>query len=147
MFQSYKDRAAFLFVYIQEAHPADGWQMKVNETDGVVIKRPKRWRDRQRAAQQCCRNLNLSIPCVVDTIDDSVDNAYSGWPERIFVVDRNGTVAYGGKRGPFGFKPDEAERALRHLLARDVVTRNTPARATSNAKPGTTIVIAPGRAG
>jgi type II thyroxine 5'-deiodinase len=116
MFEKYKARAAFLFVYIEEAHPADGWQMKVNETEGVIIKRPKKWKDRQRAARQCCRKLNLSIPCVVDTIDDSVDDLYAGWPERIFVVDRTGTIAYAGKRGPFGFKPEAAETELRKLI-------------------------------
>jgi hypothetical protein len=105
----------FFFVYVEEAHPADGWQMESNKTDKVIIKRPKQWKDRQRAARQCCLRLDLDIPCVVDTMDDSVDNLYAGWPERLFVIDRNGTIAYAGERGPFGFKPDETEEALRKL--------------------------------
>ena len=28
MYQRYQDRAGFLFVYIQEAHPQDGWTME-----------------------------------------------------------------------------------------------------------------------
>ena len=119
MYEKYRDRAAFLFVYVEEAHPADGWQMPSNKTDGVIIRRPKQWTDRQRAARQCCLRLSLEIPCVVDTIDDTVDNLYAGWPERLFVVNGDGTVAYAGGRGPFGFKPEEAEAALLTLVGPD----------------------------
>ena len=90
--------------------------MPANKTDKVIIKRPKQSKDRQLAARQCCLRLHLDIPCVVDTIDDSVDTLYAGWPERLFVIDRNGTIAYAGERGPFGFKPDEAEASLRKLI-------------------------------
>jgi hypothetical protein len=103
-------------VYIREAHPADGWQMQPNETEGVIFNQPKNWDERQAVAQSCCTGLSLSIPCVVDTIDNTVDNLYAGWPERLFVIRKDGKVAYAGKRGPWGFKPDEAERALLRLL-------------------------------
>lgn len=43
LYQRYRDRAAFLFVYIQEAHPADGWQMEPNETESVIFNQPKEW--------------------------------------------------------------------------------------------------------
>lgn len=110
-----KDRAAFLFVYIEEAHPADGWQMEANKIEHVVFNRPKDWNERQSAAQACCRRLNLSMPSVVDTIDNTVDNLYAAWPERLFVINRAGRIAYAGKQGPWGFEPKEAERALRRL--------------------------------
>jgi hypothetical protein len=48
-------------------------------------------------------------------MDNRVDELYAGWPERIFVIDPDGKIAYAGKPGPWGFKPDEAERALRRL--------------------------------
>ena len=116
MFQKYKDRAAFLFVYIQEAHPADGWQLDSNETEGVIFSQPKEWDERRSVAKACCTKLSLSIPCVVDTIDNTVDNLYASWPERMFVIDRDGTVAYAGEQGPWGFKPKATERSLRRLL-------------------------------
>jgi hypothetical protein len=103
-------------VYIREAHPADGWQMASNETEGVIFNQAKEWNERRSVAQACCIKLNLSIPCVVDTIDKSVDDKYAGWPERMFVIDRQGKVAYAGKQGPWGFKPKETERALRRVL-------------------------------
>ena len=89
--------------------------MKSNETDQVIFNQPREWNDRQTVAQACCTKLNLSIPCVVDTIDNTVDKLYAAWPERIFIIDPAGKIAYAGKQGPWGFKPDEAERALRRL--------------------------------
>ncbi|MBM3839511.1 MAG: hypothetical protein FJ398_16380 [Verrucomicrobia bacterium] len=110
------DRAAFLFVYIQEAHPADGWQMDSNETEGVIFNQPRDWGERQTVAKACSAKLKLSIPCVVDTLDNAVDNLYAAWPERMFVIDGRGKIAYVGMQGPWGFKPKQAERALRRLL-------------------------------
>ena len=54
----------------------------------------------------------------VDTIDNTVDNLYAGWPDRIFVIDPAGQIVYAGKQGPWGFKPKEADRALCLLLKR-----------------------------
>ena len=118
LFQRHKNEAAFLFVYIREAHPADGWQMASNKTDNVVFNEPIVMDERQSVAQSCRARLNLSFPCVVDTMDNHVDGLYAAWPERIFVVDRHGKIAYAGKEGPWGFKPEEAERVLRRVIRR-----------------------------
>ena len=37
-------------------------------------------------------------------------------PDRMYVIDSAGRVAYKGGRGPFGFKPGEMEQALVMLL-------------------------------
>jgi len=116
MYQAHKDRADFVFVYIREAHPQDGWQLDANVADEVVYAEPTTWSQRQGIAQASCQRLALSMPVVVDTMDNTVDEKYGGWPERIFVVDRDGRIAYAGKQGPWGFKPKEAEKALKRLL-------------------------------
>jgi type I thyroxine 5'-deiodinase len=59
----------------------------------------------------------MTIPCLVDEIDNAVDKAYSGAPDRLCVVDIDGKVAYHSKRGPWGFKPKDAEKALKEILA------------------------------
>jgi len=102
-------------VYIQEAHPADGWQMASNKTDSVIFNQPKDWQERQSVAQACCTRLSLSVPCVVDTMDNKVDQLYAAWPERMFVIDGQGKILYAGKQGPWGFKPEEVERVLRRM--------------------------------
>ncbi|NOT02076.1 MAG: deiodinase [Phycisphaerales bacterium] len=107
MYQAYRDRVAFLFVYIHEAHPDDGWQMESNRTDNVVLAQPKTFGERRSTAKRCATALDLTMPCIVDDMDNTVDNAYAGWPERLFVIDAAGIVRYAGGVGPFGFNPDE----------------------------------------
>lgn len=48
--------------------------------------------------------------------DIEYDNAAG--PDRMYVIDAQGKVAYNGARGPQGFKPDEAEAALKKVLAK-----------------------------
>ena len=119
MYQKYKDRAGFLLVYILEAHPADGWQMDSNEEDGVIFNRATSWSKRESVAGKCAAKLNLTMPVAVDALDNTVDILYASWPERIFVVDSKMKIAYAGKQGPWGFKPDDAEWALKKLLRRN----------------------------
>ena len=116
MYQGYRDRVAFLFVYIHEAHASDEWQMPVNVTEGVVYEQPKTLSARQSVASRCCSQMKLSMPCVVDELDNKVDNAYAAWPERFFIVDAAGRIAYAGNQGPWGFKPDEVTSWLRKYL-------------------------------
>ena len=118
MFQQYGDRAAFLFSCITEAHPDDEWQLGVNRRDSVVFEQPTTLKKRREAAQGCSKALRLSMPCVVDDMENSVDNAYAGWHERLFVVDTQGRIAYAGKQGPFGFNPAEVQKWLRRNLGR-----------------------------
>lgn len=107
-----KDHADFLFVYVREAHPTDGWAMKSNEKVGVVVTQPRTFAERRSVAQQCAAMLKPRIPFHVDDISDTVGNAYSAMPARLYVIDSAGKVAYKSGRGPFGFKPEEMEQAL-----------------------------------
>ncbi len=108
----YKDRATFLMVYVREAHPTDGWRMANNDRVGVSLPQPRTDAERMSVAQGCQRSLKLGFPMLVDTIDDRVNDRYSGIPSRLYVIDREGKVAYKSGRGPFGFKPGEMEQAL-----------------------------------
>lgn len=56
------------------------------------------------------------MPLLVDDVDDRVGRAYSGMPDRLYVIDRDGKVVYKGGRGPFGFKPGEMEQSVLMLL-------------------------------
>jgi hypothetical protein len=116
MYQTYRDRAGFLFVYVREAHPSDEWQMPGNEKEGVVFAQPKTSEARHDVARQCCSKLSMTMPCVVDTIDNHVDELYAAWPERIYIVGKDGHIACAGGQGPFGFKPEEAEAWLKKYV-------------------------------
>jgi hypothetical protein len=112
MKKRYGDRVEFLAIYVREAHPIDGWRMASNDQAGISIAQPCTLGERETVARQCSTALKISMPLLVDEIDDRVGRAYSGMPDRIYVLDRKGRVAYKGGRGPFGFKPGEVEQAL-----------------------------------
>ena len=96
-----------MVVYIKEAHPEDEWQMAVNERQDVVFKQPKTYEERQHIASLMVEAFDIKIPTVIDKMDNSCQIAYSAWPERYYLVDKQGKIAYKGKPGPRGFRPDE----------------------------------------
>ena len=112
MFEQYKDRAAFYVVYIEEAHSSDVWQLPVNERQNVVYAAPKSAEERDLVANACVRNLKIKLPALVDDFTNSTERAYTGWPDRLYVVGRDGRIAYKSRPGPFGFKPADMRSAL-----------------------------------
>ena len=114
--KKYGDKVEFLAVYVREAHPTDGWRMPSNDRAGIAIAQPHKLADRNAVAVKCSNTLEISMPLLVDDIDDRVGHAYSGMPDRLYIIDRDGRVAYKGGRGPFGFKSREMEQSLVMLL-------------------------------
>ncbi len=103
-------------MYILEAHPSDVWQMKSNLEDKVVFASPKNEEERAFVAGACVRKLGIKFPAVLDGFDNTVEKAYTGWPDRLYLIDRDGRVAYKSRAGPFGFKPDELKAALEKIV-------------------------------
>ncbi len=99
-------------VYITEAHPSDVWQMQSNIKEKIVFASPKNEEERALIAGACVRKLGIKFPAVLDEFGNSTERAYTGWPDRIYLVDANGRIAFKTKPGPFGFKPDELGAAL-----------------------------------
>lgn len=60
--------------------------------------------------------LSLELPALVDEMDDAVAAAYGAMPERLYVVGRDGRIAYKGGLGPMLFDPEEWERAIERVL-------------------------------
>ena len=68
-------------------------------------------------AQACAARLELTIPVLLDGLDDEVARRYGGWPDRLYLVGRDGRIAFQGGEGPFGFNPDELAAAIELELA------------------------------
>ena len=102
-------------VYITEAHPSDVWQMQSNVKDQVVFASPKNEDERAFVAGACVRKLGIKFPAVLDEFGNSTEQAYTGWPDRIYLIDQDGHVAFKTKPGPFGFKPDDLATALKRI--------------------------------
>jgi type I thyroxine 5'-deiodinase len=116
MFEDLGSAASFYIVYIAEAHAEDGWQARSNEAEGIIIKQHTTLADRQAAARRCARELELTIPMLVDGMDDAACRAFSAWPERIYILGTDGRVLYQGGHGPYDFHPEEARVALERIL-------------------------------
>jgi hypothetical protein len=108
---------AFLVVYISEAHPSDVWQMQSNIREKVVFASPKNEEERALIAGACVRKLGIKFPAVLDVFGNSTEQRYTGWPDRIYLVDQQGRVTYKSRPGPFGFSADELAKALAKLPA------------------------------
>jgi len=102
-------------VYITEAHPSDVWQMKSNIKDKVVFASPKNEDERQNVAGMCVRKLGIKIPAVLDEFGNSTESTYTAWPDRLYLIGRDGKIIYKSKPGPFGFEAAELEKALKKI--------------------------------
>ena len=110
LYETHKDIAEFRIVYINEAHPADGdWPVEFAKEKG--LNEHVTYHDRCTSAEMMLVEEAVTIPCLIDNMDNKVNEAYSAWPDRIFVVRTDGTLAVAGKRGPFGFAPAIKETA------------------------------------
>jgi len=112
LYQQYRDRAEFFVVYIGEAHASDAWQVPNNLKDRVIVVSPANAREREAVADVCMTKLGLTMPAIVDTFDDATELAYTGWPERLYLIDRTGRIAYKSRPGPYGFALADLEAAL-----------------------------------
>jgi type I thyroxine 5'-deiodinase len=103
--------------------------MESNVKDKVVFASPKTEEERAFVAGTCVRKLGIEFPAVLDEFGDSTERAYTGWPDRLYLIDSQGHIAYKSPPGPFGFKPEQLERALSRTLPTEKTQRQgSPAR-------------------
>lgn len=80
--------------------------------DDVLVRDRSTSDERHTAAGLCVRNLGIGLPAVVDGPDNAVERDYTGWPDRLYLVDRRGRIAYKSAAGPFGFTPADLQAAI-----------------------------------
>ncbi len=105
-------KVAFFIVYIKEAHPEDGWALTYNRRSGIGLEDPQSIEERTEVATSCALRMRTSIPVLIDEINNEVARQYGGWPDRLYLVGKDGRIAFQGDQGPFGFKPDQLEQAI-----------------------------------
>lgn len=115
MAKEHAHHARFLTIYIREAHPTDEWQMSSNESEGVCYPQPRTTGERVAIARDFVERSKYPIELAVDPIENPADAVYAGWPERLYVIDTEGRLAFKGELGPFGFDPDAVEAWLDKL--------------------------------
>ena len=112
IYQRYRDSVEFFVVYVQEAHPTDGWQTDSNVAEGILFRQHQSYAEREEAAQSCSIGLHIDLPVIIEEMDNTIDEAYGAAPERLYVVGVDGKVAYHGGAGPHFFNLDEWEQAI-----------------------------------
>ncbi|KAK3727541.1 hypothetical protein QZH41_018643 [Actinostola sp. cb2023] len=103
----FKDVADFVIVYIEEAHPQDGWAFENNNS--IFSHKSQR--------QRCSVAGRLAIdhapcPVLVDTMLDAANMAYGAFPIRLYVI-MGDHVVYQGGTGPTGYSFDEVSDWLK----------------------------------
>ena len=104
-------------IYIREAHPTDEWLVESNEQDNVLYAQPTTLAERTDVASACALRLDLTVPILIDDLENSTDQQYYALPDRLYLIGRDGRIVYRGMPGPFGFIVAELERAIERYLA------------------------------
>ena len=107
-----------MVIYIREAHPTDEWLVESNEHDNVLYMQPRTLAERTEIASACALRLDLTIPMLIDDLENSTDGKYYALPDRLYLIDHDGRIVYRGLPGPFGFIVAELEQAIEHYLAK-----------------------------
>ena len=117
LWEQYEDQVDFAVVYIREAHPEDGWVVTPNRDEDIAFMDPTTDQQREAVAEACAIRLKIRMPVVIDELDDKIASAYGALPDRLYLIDVGGRVAYQGEPGPWGFDPSKLDAAIRELLA------------------------------
>jgi len=112
MAEKYRGGVEFLLVYIREAHPTDGLRVPRNVQGGIQISSAKDFGQKEEYASSCVRNLGIKFTTVVDNMDAQVELNYMGWPDRLYLIGKDGRIAWKGDPGPHGFQPRQLESAI-----------------------------------
>ena len=117
IYQAHQGGIAFFLIYIREAHAANGWQTPQNLYEEIIYDEPTPADERAAVGQACQINLGLTIPMLLDSIDNDVEQKYITSPIRLFVIDKGGIITFNGAPGPRGFDPDAWEEAIKERIA------------------------------
>ena len=90
--------------------------MSSNVRDGVLFTSPTNDTERAETAEMCVVKLAVKLPALLDGIDNRVERAYTGWPDRLYVIGTDGRIRYKSAPGPFGFSTKALESSLQDLL-------------------------------
>jgi len=127
--KEYSTKAKFLNIYIEEAHPTDGWYI---EGSKYILAQHKTIEERFHAAQLLKKefeNINNQLHdnqdeqdksedqiIIVDDINNIISQLFGAIPERMAIIYQNKLFYLGGK-GPFDYSIEKCENALKDLLS------------------------------
>jgi tetratricopeptide (TPR) repeat protein len=108
----YRDQAAFLLVYIREAHGDATWQSTANQREAISQPDASSIAQKREYASACLRKLKVPYAAVVDGMDGAVEKAYAAWPSRVYLIDRTGRVKFNSQLDQERFDPQALEAGI-----------------------------------
>ena len=115
--KSFGDKVKFFGVYIREAHAEGEDQVPRNLKEGIIFEQPETADEHADVAAACMLRYNFSFPMLLDTMDNDAEIKYQSWPDRLFIIDREGKIGYQGGMGPLYFDVDEFEKSLTDMVS------------------------------
>jgi hypothetical protein len=83
LYSQYKKKGVeFFLIYTKESHP------------GENIPQPATIEERVKNAIRLKKEEKVNFPILIDTLDNAVRNAYRGWSNGCFVVNKDGVVVF-----------------------------------------------------
>jgi len=104
----FADRATFLTIYTQEAHPTEAGDY----IDYFLpINRHTNLEERLKAADELLQLETLPGPLLVDNMKNEASKSYGSFPDRLYIV-LNDKIVYQGGVGPHGYVTADIESWL-----------------------------------
>src|SRR5712672_2125573 len=110
--------------------------MKSNVKEDVCYAQPKTLEQRVAIANDFVSRQKYPLPFGIDDMNNAADLAYSAWPERLYVIDEHGQIAYAGGMGPFNYDPEEVRAWLTKRFGPVTQTSSTAPPAAPSAPAG-----------
>lgn len=98
--------------------------MENNTKSGILFAEPQNLTERVEMAETCSRDLSLTIPTRIDSMDNATEQTFQSWPERLFVLSATGQITYQGGKGPYNFNVEELEQFLSAALPSSPIHSN-----------------------
>jgi hypothetical protein len=114
--KKYQDQVEFIHVYLSEAHPTDGWDLAPTAISQLIhryteakptfgVRQHTSFDERNKMASRCKMNLLGDMPVYVDKMDNRAQKIYNSFPTRIYLIGKDGRIAYNPGPGPWSFNP------------------------------------------
>ena len=104
MYKDYGDIAEFRLVYISEAHAVDD-RRPVPYAVEKNISEHTTYGERCEVASLLIKDEKLTIPSIIDKMDNKVAEDYDAHPNRVFLIQKDGLLGVAAGLGPRGWKP------------------------------------------
>lgn len=111
--EDFSDVADFLLVYIDEAHPSDGWVAPPMGACSFNVRKHQSLEERLGAARKLIDHFSLPPQCqlVADCMDNNANVAYGVSNERVCIVQQR-KITYLGGKGPFFYNLNDVRQWL-----------------------------------